>query len=85
VVEAQAGARPIVVTDAVGGIRQSVRPGETAKLVPVGQPQQMVEAIMQLANDDQLRVKMGKAGREYVRNKFSIETVKPLFLQAILE
>ncbi|MHC5060205.1 MAG: glycosyltransferase family 4 protein [Planctomycetota bacterium] len=83
VVEAQASARPVVVTDSVGGIRQSVRPGKSATIVPVGKPQELAEALIKLANDPQLRFQMGQAGREYVTKMFSIEKTKPIFLEAL--
>lgn len=83
VVEAQASARPLVVTDSVGGIRQSVCPGKSATIVPVGQPQELAEALIKLAKDPELRFKMGRAGREYVTQRFSIEKTKPIFLKAL--
>lgn len=84
VVEAQASGRPVVVADAVGGIRRSVRPGVTAILVPIGQPQAAAKAISHLADDTQRRLGMGKAGREYVSKTFSIEQVGPELLEALL-
>ena len=83
VIEAQASARPVVVADAIGGIRDSVLPGKTAIMVPVGRPQELATAIMELAKDPTVWVRMGQAGREFVMKNFSYERFGPNFLKAL--
>jgi len=85
VVEAQAASRPVIATDALGGIRQSVRPGQSATLVPVGQPHRLAEEIKHLVDKPKLRTKMGQAGRKHVTKNFSIKKIKPVFLNALFQ
>jgi len=84
IVEAQASARCVIAADAAGGIRDSVKPNVTALLVPVGKPAAVADAILRLANDPHRRIRMGKAGRKYVTEKFAIQRVAPQLLNALL-
>lgn len=59
--EAMACARPVVAVDD-GGLRESVRDGETGLLVP-REPQAMAAAIARLLDDPGLSARFGVAGR----------------------
>jgi glycosyltransferase involved in cell wall biosynthesis len=59
--EAMACARPVVAVDE-GGLRESVRDGETGLLVP-RDPQAMADAFARLLGDAALRERLGAAGR----------------------
>ena len=83
ILEAQASARPLILAEGVGGIRDSVIPGETAIMVPVGQPQEFAIAITELAKNSEARLRMGQAGREFVMHNFSYEHFGPRFLKAL--
>ena len=85
VIEAQASARPIVVVDSTGGIRQSTRPGVTAVTVPARNPEALAEAIMKVARAPCLRQQMGYAGRDFVTKNFSYEHFAPIFLKALFD
>lgn len=69
--EAMAAGRPVVSTN-VGGIPEVVADGETGILVPPRDPGDLAEAIIRLAKDENLRKKMGAAGRIRAEN-FSIQ------------
>jgi len=69
--EAMAAGKPVVSTN-VGGIPEVVIDGETGILVPPHDPDALAQAVIQLAEEETLRDKMGKAGRERAEN-FSIE------------
>jgi glycosyltransferase involved in cell wall biosynthesis len=71
-IEAMAAGRSVVATDA-GGVQEVVEGGVTALLVPPRDPAAMALAIVRLSRDRNLRERMGKAGRDRVREKFSIE------------
>jgi glycosyltransferase involved in cell wall biosynthesis len=70
--EASAGGVPVVAT-AVGGTPEVVADGETGILVAPRDHEAMAEAIVRLLKDDDLRRRMGDAGRARARSLFSAE------------
>lgn len=72
--EAAACGRPLVATD-VEGCREIVRPGVNGMLVPPGDHQALIDAILTLMADSEKRATYGKQGREIVRSEFSQEIV----------
>jgi glycosyltransferase involved in cell wall biosynthesis len=63
VLEAMAMARPVVVSDA-GGLPESVVHDETGLIVPAGDANALVEALVDLLTDRQKANQMGLAGRQ---------------------
>jgi len=77
----EAGAMGIpIVSTRVTGLVNSVRDGVTGLLVRPGDASELTAAIRRLLLDEPLRRRMGKAGREHVRGRFSDETVNLLWL-----
>ena len=72
ILEAAAAGRPVVATR-VGGIPQLVEDGQTGLLVPAESPEAMAKALSRLLADGELRIRMGRAGRERVRSRFDVE------------
>jgi colanic acid/amylovoran biosynthesis glycosyltransferase len=72
VLEAQAMEAPVVCTDA-GGLAENVVDGVTGFVVPRRRPREMAERIVALAGDAELRLAMGRAGRERVKREFRLE------------
>jgi len=70
--EAMAAGLPVVATD-VPGTRELVADGVTGRLVPVGRPDLLADALAELARDPELRERFGSAGRERVERRFSIQ------------
>jgi glycosyltransferase involved in cell wall biosynthesis len=70
--DAMACARPIVATTA-GGMPEVVADGETGLLVPARDAEALAAAIVRLLKDNELRERMGRAGRERVLRCFSAE------------
>jgi glycosyltransferase involved in cell wall biosynthesis len=68
--EAAASGRPIVATDSPG-CREIVRHGQNGLLVPVGDSEALVEALVQLIENVPLRTAMGTRGREIAVTEFS--------------
>lgn len=68
--EAAACGRPIVTTD-TSGCKEVVDDGISGFLVPVRDAQALAEALEKLILDEQLRKKMGAAGRRKVEQEFS--------------
>jgi glycosyltransferase involved in cell wall biosynthesis len=60
-----------VVASSVGGIPESVRPGETGRLIPSGDSGALTEAVVDLLEDDAGRRRMGANGRRLVEEQFS--------------
>ncbi len=72
VLEALACGTPVVAS-AVGGIPEQVVEGKTGFLVPVGDAQAMAERIIQLLEDDILKLRMGMQAADVAKKKFDID------------
>lgn len=68
--EAAACSRPIIATD-IPGCREVVHHGETGFLVPVGDAEALAEALEKLLIDSDMRIKLGKNGRQLMEQRFS--------------
>lgn len=73
-IEAASCGRPIVATDAPG-CREIVIDGKNGMLVPIKDVDALVIAIRNLLASSELRKRMGHAGRQLVKEQFSIEKV----------
>jgi glycosyltransferase involved in cell wall biosynthesis len=71
-IEAMRAGKPVVAS-AHGGLVEIVRPGVTGLLVPPGDAQALADAIQKLAEDPELRRRLGDAGRVRQRELFSLE------------
>ena len=72
VLEAMAVGKPVVATP-VGGVPEAVVHGKTGLLVPAGDSVALAGAIHTLVNSGELRQQMGMAGRDRVRDHFSVQ------------
>ena len=71
-VEYLASGRPVVAAD-VGELRHCVRPGETGLLYPPGDADALAGAIRELLADPVRAERLGRAGREHVREEHTWE------------
>jgi len=83
ILEAMASGLPVVATG-VGGVPEIVRHGETGFLVDPGDEGGMVDAILTLIKDRDLRLQFGRAGREFVLAHHSLDKL-PGYLQKLYE
>jgi len=74
VLEAMAQRRAVVATP-VGGTPEVVVDGETGLLVPPRDPDALAGALRRLLADAALRTRMGEAGYERVRTRFSADAM----------
>jgi glycosyltransferase involved in cell wall biosynthesis len=72
--QALAAGRPVIAYDC-GGAREVCLDGETGFLVPAGDVAKLSSRILQLAQDPGLRERLGNSGRQFVRQRFSVETM----------
>ncbi len=72
--EALAMEVPVVAFD-VGGIRASVRPGETGFLVEPEDVEGLVRHVAELLKDEDLRRTMGRRGRQWMLEAFSEDSL----------
>ena len=73
ILEAYAAEKAVVATD-VGGNPEVVRDGETGFLVPAGDVSALAEKIVSLIKNQELLIRMGKAGYQKVKSGFSFES-----------
>ena len=70
-IESQACEVPVIVTN-VGGHPESLDNNKTGFIVEPKQPEEIKNAIMKFIEDEDLRIKMGKEGRKFVRDNYEI-------------
>jgi N-acetyl-alpha-D-glucosaminyl L-malate synthase BshA len=78
--EALASEVPVIATRA-GGLPEVVIEGEVGFLLPVGDIEGMTAAAMEILQNRELRVRMGRAGRRLAEEKFSTEKVIPRYIE----
>jgi glycosyltransferase involved in cell wall biosynthesis len=74
ILEAMSVGRPVVTTD-VGSIHEAVVEGQTGYLVPAGDASQLSHRVLELLLDTPHRLVMGKAARDAVVARWSIESM----------
>ena len=63
------------ITTSVGGMPEIVKTGENGIVVPRENPAALAAAVVNLANDDDMRVRFGQRGRTRVEKDFGISTM----------
>ena len=83
VIEAMAAGCPVISTKNVGAIPETVINGETGILVEKKNPEAVAEAIINLIEHPELRIRMGMAGRkryeQYYTQEKNIENMIKVF------
>jgi glycosyltransferase involved in cell wall biosynthesis len=79
VVEAMAAGSPVVASRS-GGVVETVKDRDTGFIVEKNDPQQLAHMLLRLLEDDELREKMGRAGRERALAKFTWDMVAETML-----
>jgi glycosyltransferase involved in cell wall biosynthesis len=74
--ESSAMGVPVVASD-VGGLRDTVRDGETGLRVPPRSPEALAGAIVALLRDERRRRQMAQVGRRWVRDRFDWRRIVP--------
>ncbi len=86
-IEAIAAEKPVIATD-VPGCREVVIPGVNGILVPPRNSMALGDALELLISDQELRIRMGRAGRKIAVEKFSkkvIDNKTIMLYQSLLE
>jgi glycosyltransferase involved in cell wall biosynthesis len=74
ILEAMSVGRPVVATD-VGSIHEAVVQGQTGYLIPAGDASQLSHRVLELLTDTPRRLVMGRAARNSVVERWSIESM----------
>ena len=72
VLEAMMAGTPVVAT-AAGGVPSIVRNGETGRLVPVGDPEALAEAVLKDITDREEATRMADRARALAEDRFGLE------------
>jgi len=72
VLESMALGKP-VIGSRIGGIPEQIEDGKTGFLFEMGNADELAEKMMILASDKELRKKMGRAAREKLERKYSLD------------
>jgi glycosyltransferase involved in cell wall biosynthesis len=72
ILEAMAMGKPVIATKA-GGVAEVIRDGENGILLEIGDVQGLAQAIITLAQDPQLRRRLGDRGRQMAFQDYSID------------
>lgn len=70
-VEAEACETAVIISD-VPGLMEATNPGVSSKVVPKEDSKAIADVIIELYSDNDLRRKMGEAGRKYVLRKYEL-------------
>jgi glycosyltransferase involved in cell wall biosynthesis len=81
VLEAMAAARPVVASR-VGGTPEAVVHGETGVLVPPGDVEALAGALNELLADPERARRLGEAGKQRVKERFSVGVMSDRVLAA---
>lgn len=76
--EAMASEVPVIATLA-GGLPEVIEDGVTGYLLPVGDIDGMAERAIEILSNDELRSRLGKAGRTVAIEKFDEAKIVPLY------
>lgn len=74
IVEAMCCQKPVIATNS-GPFPEIIDDGETGLLVPVHSPDELANAVIRLASDEEKRKEMGIKARQAVYNRFSIDKI----------
>jgi glycosyltransferase involved in cell wall biosynthesis len=80
ILEAMALGIPTVSTN-INGIPEAIKHLETGYLIEPGSSDALMNAVLEIKNDERLREKLSKNGREYVLNKFNEKAVAQIALE----
>lgn len=79
--EAMALGRPVIASN-VGGLAEVLRDGETALLVPPGDPAALAQALGALGDDPERRAALGRAARRAQQEKYTLEAMGAAYVLA---
>ena len=72
--------RPSIVTDAPG-CRETVTSGKTGYLIPPKNSQALCDAMITIADSNELRKSMGAAARDFCVEKYAVKKVNQSLIQ----
>lgn len=84
IIEYMALGKPVIATSG-GGTPELVKDGITGFLVPAKNPSVIAGRMQELLEENDLRKKMGEAGKELVRARFTIDTMTERYLDLYKE
>jgi glycosyltransferase involved in cell wall biosynthesis len=70
-----------VVSSGEGGLSEIIENNKSGYLLPIGEYELMAEKILELLNNKELRIEMGKYGRKIVEGKFPIDKMINEYIQ----
>jgi len=84
-IESMGCGTPVITTTLESGVREVNEAGVTGLEVPPGDVGALRDAMQQLAGDEELRSKMGEAGRRRVEERFTLDRMVEAHLELCAE
>src|SRR5207253_2317445 len=72
---------PVVASD-VGGTKDAVVDGQTGLLAPDRDPEALADCVVRILRDGELRQRLATAARDYAAQRFDLDTMVDLTMQA---
>jgi glycosyltransferase involved in cell wall biosynthesis len=76
-----AAGRPVITTAVPSGVREVNVPGVTGLEVPIRDVEALADAMRTLSQDAALRERLGAAGRNRVRDRFTVAAMAEAHLE----
>lgn len=84
ILEASSCEKPVIVSDA-DGPAEITQVGKTGLVVPIGNVDASAKAMIELIQDETLRLEMGRAGRQHVLDHYTWDKALVLLIDAYAE
>lgn len=81
--EAMALGMPCIATDCPTGPAELIKDGDNGLLLPMDDEESLVDAMLKLVDDKQLRIELGANARKYIMSEYSLPKITEHWVQVM--